>query len=332
MSDFSSENLIFLISQPRSGSTLLQRILGGHPAVHTTAEPWLMLHPIYALRSTGHQAEYNAQLAYEALVDFYGELSDGEDTYLEAIRRMSFYLYGTACKQARKPYFLDKTPRYYLIVPELMCLFPQARFILLLRNPLGVLNSLLRHYVQGYWPLLANYRNDLLVAPRMLAAATKQADAFLTIVKYEALVTDPQIEVARLCTWLGLEYDPAMLNYGQRDQPAGHMGDTTGVQRYTAPTGARLTQWRQLGQEPQTRHFAEQYLHALGSQLLAELGYDYATLQAQLAAEPCGRGKLSVTWDALFNPDEAIQKRLVYSQLALLLYRRVVYRLRHWRK
>ena len=55
------ENLIFIISQPRAGSTLLQRILGGHPEIHTAAEPWIMLHPLYALKSKGCSAEYNAE-------------------------------------------------------------------------------------------------------------------------------------------------------------------------------------------------------------------------------------------------------------------------------
>ena len=35
--------LVFLLSLPRSGSTLLQRLLAAHPQVHTVAEPWLML-------------------------------------------------------------------------------------------------------------------------------------------------------------------------------------------------------------------------------------------------------------------------------------------------
>ena len=45
------QHLIFLISLPRSGSTLLQRIIGGHKDIHTTAEPWLMLHPFHALKA-----------------------------------------------------------------------------------------------------------------------------------------------------------------------------------------------------------------------------------------------------------------------------------------
>jgi len=55
--DDQGSNLIFILSLPRSGSTLLQRILGGHSQVHTVAEPWLMLNPLYALRETGIEAE-----------------------------------------------------------------------------------------------------------------------------------------------------------------------------------------------------------------------------------------------------------------------------------
>ena len=60
MSDFSQKNLIFLISQPRAGSTLTQRILGSHQDIHTISEPWIMLHPFYALRDKGCQMEYSA--------------------------------------------------------------------------------------------------------------------------------------------------------------------------------------------------------------------------------------------------------------------------------
>ena len=99
---FSDDNLIFLVSQQRAGSTLLQRLLAGHPAVHTTAEPWLMLHPIYALRGEGHDAEYNARVALKALEDFLGTLEYGQSHHLEAQRRLGVHLYAEACRKAGK--------------------------------------------------------------------------------------------------------------------------------------------------------------------------------------------------------------------------------------
>ena len=41
---FNEKNLIFIISPPRSGSTLLQRILNNSSEIETTSEPWFLLH------------------------------------------------------------------------------------------------------------------------------------------------------------------------------------------------------------------------------------------------------------------------------------------------
>lgn len=53
----SDSNLIFLISQPRSGSTLLQKLIATSNQIDTLQEPWLMLHPLYALKDHGNQYE-----------------------------------------------------------------------------------------------------------------------------------------------------------------------------------------------------------------------------------------------------------------------------------
>ena len=137
------EHLILLISQPRSGSTLLQHILASHPQVHTVPEPWFMLHLVYGLRPSGLEAEYNAQYAYLALKGFLDETPDGESAYVEALRNVALCLYEKALEPSGKKYFLDKTPRYYFIIPELHRIFPKAKFIFILRNPLAVLSSIL---------------------------------------------------------------------------------------------------------------------------------------------------------------------------------------------
>ncbi len=326
------ENLIFLISQQRAGSTLLQRILAGHPEVHTTAEPWLMLHPVYALREEGHQAEYNAVLAHKALHDFLETLESGQTRYLEALRRMALYLYATACEQAGKTYFLDKTPRYYLIIPELARVFPQAKFLVLVRNPLAVLSSILNTWVKGHPILLARYRQDLIEAPRRLVEGIELLEDRATVVHYETLVVDPQTVVQFLCDRLGLEFQPSMLEYGKGIRPQGEMGDPGGVDRYARPATDSLDRWLSLGQTLQTRHFAEGYLRALGPDLLAALGYNYAELEAILAMVPCKGGKIDVTWQQIVEPDEDLRKRLVYVELALLEHRRLVHASRRWKR
>src|SRR5262249_31800148 len=100
------ENLIFAISQPRAGSTLLQRILSGHPEIFATAEPWIMLHPLYALRDGGYQADYNAEWARAALQDFCAQLEGGEQAYVEAVRAMGVLLYNQALRPSNRGRFL----------------------------------------------------------------------------------------------------------------------------------------------------------------------------------------------------------------------------------
>ena len=119
------QNLIFLISQPRAGSTMTQRILASHPDIHTVSEPWLMLHPLYAMRSQGYEAEYHAWEARTALKGFFEEVSSDEDAYFVGVRKMCGHFYNCALNSSNKSYFLDKTPRYYHIIPELHKTFPR---------------------------------------------------------------------------------------------------------------------------------------------------------------------------------------------------------------
>jgi hypothetical protein len=164
------ENLIFLISQPRAGSTLLQRILNGHSDIHTTAEPWIMLHPLYALKKNGLIAEFDSNLARQGLEDFISQVPERQELYFKALRHMGCTLYNRMLEVSGKRFFLDKTPRYYLIIPELKKVFPKAKFIFLLRNPLAVLSSTLKIWFQNNPEILQKSPNylDIIQGPSHL--------------------------------------------------------------------------------------------------------------------------------------------------------------------
>ena len=317
MTEFTSGQLIFLISQPRAGSTMLQRVLAGHPAVHTTAEPWLMLHPVYALRATGHEAEYGALTAHRALQDFMGTLEGGQSHYVEALRRMGLHLYGTACDQAGKRYFLDKTPRYFLIIPELAQIFPEARFVILLRNPLAVLASILHTWVQGDWIRLSRHYMNLVLAPRLLLEGIELLGARAVVVRYERLVQEPASQVSELSGLLGLEFRPDMVHYGARPGFVGRYGDPAGVYQHTQPTTTSLDRWLDLGRSRQTRHLARAYLADLGPELVTSLGYDPAYLASRLAAEPLVERGVVVSWNRIFatTPTFANRLWLIFGEL-----------------
>jgi GT2 family glycosyltransferase len=286
MHDFDPQggNLIFLISLPRSGSTLLQRVLAGHPEVMTVAEPWLMLHPLYALRHEGLTAEYDAALARAALDDFLEVLPGGETAYLDGLRDFTGSLYARALQGAGKRFFLDKTPRYHHILPELRRVFPRAKFVFLLRNPLAVLASTLDTWFDGDPERLRDTSNhrDLLDAPRrMLDAITELGDDAI-VVRYETLVQEPEYAVSALCARLGIAYDETMLDYGARPAPPGRWGDEIGIQRHSRPQATCCEPWKDTLADDTARAFAHEYLTTLGSETVTALGYDVHTLCAAL--------------------------------------------------
>lgn len=279
---YRGDNLIFIISQPKAGSTLLQRLVAGHPDIQTSAETWLMLHPVYGLRKTGIAANYNANWAATGVQEFLDNYADGEETYYEGVRSFAETIYGSVLEKHGKRLFLDKTPRYTMIVDELYELFPKAKYILLLRNPLAILRSELHTYVKGDWPMLAQFAPDLLDAPdRIVAARTRLGEAAIEV-RYEDLVTSPEETVRSLCEFLGIEFNAGMLDYSDTPAPKGRMNDPVGIHKYTAPSPASLDKWMELGADGQLRHFALQYLAAVGDETITALGYDAAELRQQI--------------------------------------------------
>lgn len=313
--EFLGESLIFLISQPRAGSTLLQRILAGHPLIHTSAEPWLMLHPVYALKQEGLQAEYEAGWARTALLDFLANYADGTETYLQAVRAFASVLYGRALAGTGKRFFLDKTPRYYFIIPELRTFFPRARFVFLIRNPLAVLASILATWVQGDWAKLTFYRYDLLLAPQRILEGIKLLSDKAIVVKYEELVTTPSETIDAVCRQLGLHFSDNMLNYGRRPAPRGAFGDPGGVDRHMGPTPDSVNSWQELSATPQARHFAHAYLHELGPELIAALGYQWQELEDGLGDLQKPKATPLVSWRTTMRARESwtLRERLSFE-------------------
>ncbi len=279
---YRGDNLIFIISQPKAGSTLLQRIVAGHPDIQTSAETWLMLHPVYGLRKTGIETRYNANWAATGVQEFLDNYADGEETYREGVRRFAETIYGSVLDKHGKRLFLDKTPRYTMIVDELYELFPAAKYVLLIRNPLAVLKSELHTYVKGDWPMLSYFKPDLVDAPaRLVAARGKLGDSALEV-RYEDLVTSPESTVRSLCEFLDIEFDSGMLDYSDTPAPKGRMNDPVGIHQYTGVSSDSLDKWKELGADGQLRHFALQYLAAVGDETIGELGYDAAELRREI--------------------------------------------------
>jgi hypothetical protein len=313
------------MSLPRAGSTLLQRVLASHPAISTRSETWILLPAVYALRANGTFAEYSHRTALQAMTAFCEELPGNRQAYLDAVATMAMALYQQV-SDADATYFLDKTPRYQLIVDELLEMFPSVTPIVLWRNPLAVVASMLETWSAGRWrPYL--HKIDLFEGvERLTAAIDAQPSRFITV-RYEDLVAEPSVEVGRLLGALGLEVDPSCVEQFSSVQLRGPVGDKLGVQTYSQVSAQSLDRWKATMASPIRKQWCRRYLSWLGRRRLQLMGYELDQLRAELDAIPSRAAPLpsDVAWSAHGVMWSAFEPQIMRHKLARLpAWRRVM--------
>lgn len=274
---------LFLFSLPRAGSTLTQRLLAAHPAICSAAEPWILL-PLFHALDKASFAEYNATAARRAVSEFCAELPGGAAQYRAEAARMAARLYNAAAEDGAR-YFLDKTPRYALIAEEILTAFPEARILLLWRNPLAVAASMIRSFSAGRWNL-HHFHVDLFEGLDSLCRVYARHPERFHVLRYEELVRNCAATLGPVFDHLGLPDDPGVADRFGAVRFAGSMGDKTGVRAYADVTCARQETWPQVFATPLRRRWARRYLHWLGEERLALMGYSQSALRAALEAEP----------------------------------------------
>lgn len=272
---------LFILSLPRSGSTLLQRVLAADRQIASVAEPWLLLPSVYALRDRGIRAEYSHQLANASLKDFLRELPSGKQDYLTAIGLAMNELYRKAAKDSAVQYFLDKTPRYALIADELFEMFPDGKFIVLWRNPLAVIASMIETWGNGKWNV-SNYNVDLFDGLANLIENYQSHSKKIVSVQYEQLLRSPEAELARIADYLELKLDVGLLKSFHKVKFSGARGDSTGVKKYGEVDTAPLEKWRATINNPLRKGWCRRYLRWIGQDRLKVMGYDLAELYRNL--------------------------------------------------
>lgn len=274
---------LFIVSLPRSGSTLLQRMLSRHPQIATTAEPWFLLPLVYSLRDYGAWSEYGHSGVVMGLSDLAEHLPSGERVYWDGVRGLAMSLYGAMSTPATR-YFLDKTPRYHLILSELKKIFSDARFVILLRNPLDVVASITKTYGRGRWCAYRFYV-DLYAGLASIASFVEtEADRGL-VMHYEELVRNPEAEFRRLLDYLELDHyldEPTLPTFSSL---GGRLGDSAGSKKYKDISPQSIGEWRGVLSTPFRRWWTRRYLNWIGADRLGCLGYDHAGLGRQVVQQ-----------------------------------------------
>ena len=275
---------IFLFSLPRSGSTLLQRILASRPEIDTVSEPWFLLPIVYMSKTNGTYTEYWHQRSVQAVDDFVQCLPENRKTLFQSIRQMALFLYA----QASGPgaiYFLDKTPRYNLIIDEIFTIFHDAKFIFLWRNPLSIISSLIDTWYGNKW-LIHKYKIDLYKGFDNMMRAWQQYGSRSVSVNFESLVSQDSRQLQRLFSYLDLPSQNDTVDRFQEVALNGRMGDKTGASKYRSLSLEPVEKWKGSLSGVVRKKWCINYLRWIGEGRLQEIGYDLNDLSAQITAVP----------------------------------------------
>lgn len=273
---------IFILSLPRSGSTLLQTILATHHEVDTTPEPWFLLPIFYSLRSKGIYTEYNHSMANKAIKEFCSFLPEGKADYYEAINSFGLTLYKKLSQDSQ--YFLDKTPRYHVISEEIIEAFPEGRFIILFRNPLSILASIL-----STWKPIHLYRFDLYKGLESLLRTAENFSEKFFLLHFEKLVDNPTYELRRLCEYLDIKFHEDMVTYLNEDiVPRGKYGNpsrhySSQKNNYKEISKEPIEKWKDtLSQNRIKKFWGRRYLRWIGEERVNQMGYDFSKISKEL--------------------------------------------------
>jgi sulfotransferase family protein len=257
------ETPVFILSPMRSGSTLLRVVLNSHSMIRAP-------HELHLRTLEVHFTEFYTQLAVEKL-----GLDKSELEYLLWDRLLHYEL---TC--SGKQIIVDKTPGNALIWRRLRECWPKARYIFLLRHPASVLTSMLecsrdlagdlalKQRVRGHAQLAgtaalrpselrpseprprmdhppgadeARERMTQLVLEHIHGVDEAMRELPGLTVRYEDLVGQPDQVTRSICAWLGVLWEPQMLDYGNYEHGGfeAFIGDFTAKIRSGTISAAR---------------------------------------------------------------------------------------------
>jgi hypothetical protein len=211
---------VFLVGAERSGTTLLRIMLDGHPDVAFAPESEFLVDWIGPDGRFPPLPAYREALAQDRVFQLSGLRIDPSLSFPALAR--SFL-----AQRAAGARVVGATVHRHF--DRLLPLFPGARFIHLLRDGRDVAASVIgRGWAGNAWAAAARWEE---AESLWEGLAPRLAPERVLEVRYERLVADPEAALRRLAAFLGVAFDPAMLDVASRS-------------RYRPPDASRAEAWR----------------------------------------------------------------------------------------
>jgi tetratricopeptide (TPR) repeat protein len=199
---------VFIVGFPRSGTTLLEVVLEGHPQVVSLEESESLMDGIREfMRQPGDLAR----------------LLRAPPATLEAVRESYWRRVAEAGVDVRGRMFVDKNPLDTLKLPLIARLFPNAKILIACRDPRDVVLSCFRHRFRMSAPMYelltlegaAAYYDAVM---RVLLECGRVLPLETCLVRHEDVVSDFRCEIRRVCEFLRLDWVPAMEEFALRSR------------------------------------------------------------------------------------------------------------------
>ncbi len=197
---------VFIVSLPRSGSTLLEQMLAGHPEIEAIGE---LPYAPAILRSAMEMATRRGRITVPQLI---AGLSPEQAAAMgrDYLRRAAWH------RKTGRRLFVDKLPHNWSNILFIRRILPQARFIDIRRDPMDCCFS---NFTQSFSSAhassfaLRDIGQCYVDYVRLMTHLDRVAPGLVDHVRYEELVEQPEREVRRLLGSLGLPWDPAVLEF-----------------------------------------------------------------------------------------------------------------------
>jgi hypothetical protein len=236
---------IFIVGNSRSGTTLVSRILKNHPDIHILNETHFIhvferylkdpslrsdavIWKIVNLMLTIQRKNYYRKKKYEEYPEMAKAImSDFQNSSQQDFVSLNRIFFEHEAMRHGKSWAGDQTPRHVFHIHEILEMYPNAKFIQMVRNPCAVLLSQKRKWKAALrWRLpkfevlrtLLNYHpiTTTLIWEKAISAGMNAQQAISTkrmkTIWFENLVENPHKIVEELCNFLQINYIPEMCN------------------------------------------------------------------------------------------------------------------------
>lgn len=338
----------FIVGAGRSGTTLLGNIFNAHPNVTTPPENRFIMHFKQHFAHKRQLTAADIDFFCDNAFKFHETTNADFSTWLvnQAQLRQNLHQllpdldYATLCKAIYLHYFanaekqqintiIDKNPSYALLIEELLTIFPEAKFVGMVRDYRDNIQSRIKFkddiedplhtvwFTANQWNFYNQYLLDM----------KQKYPHQILLVKYEDFAANAELYLQTICKFLNLVYDPVMINY----QDTFKRQYTTILTALKTPKEAILNEMHARVGTPITTQYSQKWRTQMSEQDISIADFICSNVGKQFGYQPHEQ-QTSIRQKITYTLQNLLQKPISDSyQHFMRLYFKVPISLRIWR-